>query len=241
METKEYIVALHEGVDYDQFWLDIESPTSGLPHIPDRAVVITNNRTAFNRLCEYALTDSEADRVKNDSRVASVEIPVRNNPMVTVARSTTQTGNFNKTTYPWGLEINWGLIRHSQTTNVYGTGTTTTENLNRELEMLQINFMINNIELHKLLYSDPYQYKDELKRIKSFLSPRQSIISNSASMNAALNNIWNEGFDEGDIGRTDFTQDYFRTATYADVLAVGDIPGYEEEAFEETDGSVLLL
>jgi hypothetical protein len=120
------------------------------------------------------------------------------------------------------------------------SGTTTTENLNRELEMLQINFMINNIELHKLLYSDPYQYKDELKRIKSFLSPRQSIISNSASMNAALNNIWNEGFDEGDIGRTDFTQDYFRTATYADVLATGDLPGYEEEAWEETDGSGII-
>jgi hypothetical protein len=120
------------------------------------------------------------------------------------------------------------------------SGSTTTENLNRELEMLQINFMINNIELHKLLYSDPYQYKDELKRIKSFLSPRQSIISNSASMNAALNKIWNEGFDEGDVGRTDFTQDYFRTATYADVLAIGDIPGYEEEAWEETDGSGII-
>jgi len=120
------------------------------------------------------------------------------------------------------------------------SGSTTTENLNREIEMLQINFMINNIELHKLLYSDPYQYKDELKRIKSFLSPRQSIISNSSSMNAALNNIWNEGFDEGDIGRTDFTQEYFRTATYADVLAIGDIPGYQEEAWEETDGSGII-
>ena len=144
METKEYIVALHDGVDYDQFWLDIESPTSGLPHIPDRAVGITNNRTAFTRLCEYALTDSEADRVKNDPRVASVEIPVRNNPMVTVARSTTQTGNFNKTTYPWGAEINWGLIRHSRTTNVYGTGTTTTENYNYIFDGTGVDVVIND-------------------------------------------------------------------------------------------------
>ena len=42
--------------------------------------------------------------------------------------------------------------------------------LMQHLEMLQINYMINNIELHKLIYSDPYQYKDELKRIKSFIS-----------------------------------------------------------------------
>ena len=36
--------------------------------------------------------------------------------------------------------------------------------LMEHLKMLQTNFMINNIELHKLLYSDPYQYKDEFKR-----------------------------------------------------------------------------
>ena len=92
--------------------------------------------------------------------------------------------------------------------------------------MLQINFMINNIELHKLLYSDPYQYKDELKRIKNFLSPRQALSSNSSELNAAMNRVYNEGFKEGEIGYTDFTRDYFRTITMADVIAVGDLPGY---------------
>jgi hypothetical protein len=100
------------------------------------------------------------------------------------------------------------------------------EDLMQHLEMLQINFMINNIELHKLLYSDPYQYKDELKRIKNFLSPRQSLAANSSELNAAMNNIYNKGFKEGEIGRTDFTRDYFKTATMTDVLAVGDLPGY---------------
>ena len=113
------------------------------------------------------------------------------------------------------------------------------EELMQHLEMLQINFMINNIELHKLLYSDPYQYKDELKRIKNFLSPRQSLASNSSGLNAALNNVYNKGFKEGYIGYTNFTRDYFRTATLSDVLAVGDLPGYEE-AWEETDGAGII-
>ena len=56
--------------------------------------------------------------------------------------------------------------------------------------------MINNIELHKLLYSDPYQYSDELKRIKNFLSPRQSLLSKSAEMAAAMNRVWNEGYSD---------------------------------------------
>jgi hypothetical protein len=118
------------------------------------------------------------------------------------------------------------------------------ESLMQQLEMLQINFMINNIELHKLLYSDPYQYKDELKRIKNFLSPRQALASNSSELNAAMNNVYNKGFNEGEIGRIDFTRDYFRTITMTDVLAVGDLPGYgkgeDEEAFEETDGSGII-
>ena len=100
------------------------------------------------------------------------------------------------------------------------------DSLMQNLEMLQINFMINNIELHKLLYSDPYQYKDELKRIKNFLSPRQALSSNSSALNAAMNKVYNEGFKEGDTGYTDFTRDYFKTITMTDVMAVGDLPGY---------------
>ena len=111
--------------------------------------------------------------------------------------------------------------------------------LMRHLEMLQINFMINNIELHKLLYSDPYQYKDELKRIKNFLSPRQALSSNSSELNAAMNRVYNEGFKEGETGYTDFNKDYFKTVTLSDVIAYGDLPGYED-GWEETDGAGMI-
>ena len=76
METKEYIISLVKDIDYDSFWSEMESPTSGLPHIPDRAVSIVNNRDAMDRLCHYALTDTEANKVKGDSRVLSVDIPI---------------------------------------------------------------------------------------------------------------------------------------------------------------------
>ena len=98
--------------------------------------------------------------------------------------------------------------------------------VDRQLMALTANYMIANIEMHKLLYSDPYQYEDELKRIKSFNSPRQAIINNSPKMNAALSNVWNKGFSAGDIGFTKFTQDYFRSATHADVIGIIDLPNY---------------
>lgn len=110
------------------------------------------------------------------------------------------------------------------------------ETLNRQLQGLAINYMIANIELHKLVYSDPYQYTDELKRIKNFNSPRQPLVANSEAINVAMNNVYNKGFDKDDkIGYTNFVRDYFRTITLADVFSFNSLPGYEK-SFEETDG-----
>ena len=64
METKEYIVALNKGVDYDQFWADIENPTTGLAHIPDRSVGIADNLDALDRVTHYFLTAEEAERLE---------------------------------------------------------------------------------------------------------------------------------------------------------------------------------
>ena len=108
----------------------------------------------------------------------------------------------------------------------------------QHLKMLTVNYMIANIEMHKLLYSDPYQYADELKRIKNFNSPRQSIIHSSKKMSSVFDKVWNKAFPKGDIGYTNFTRDYFRSATHADVIGVIDLPNYKD--FKETDGSGII-
>lgn len=108
----------------------------------------------------------------------------------------------------------------------------------RNLTALTVNFMINNIELHKLLYADPYQYSDELKRIKSFNSPRQALIYNSPQMDAAYNAVYNKGFKKGDVGWTNFTKGFFRTVVHEDIIGVIDLPDYEE--FKETDGGGVI-
>lgn len=111
------------------------------------------------------------------------------------------------------------------------------------IKYMSVNYMINNIELHKLVYSDPYFYKDELKRIKSFLSPRQAIIYGSAGLNAAMNTIYNEGYTSTeDVGYTDFLQDFFKTITLEDVKGIADVEGFSKEyvSFTETDGGGMI-
>lgn len=120
------------------------------------------------------------------------------------------------------------------------------QTLNNNMNALTVNYMIANIELHKLIYSDPYQYADELKRIKSFSSPRQAILSDPDNLtsgygiNAALHDVWNTGFEKGELGYTDFNRNYFKTVTHTDVIGVVDIPGQKYEDYKETDGSGIM-
>lgn len=109
---------------------------------------------------------------------------------------------------------------------------------NREIKAIVVNFAINNIEMHKLIYGDPYQYYQELKRTKLFDSPRQTGIHHSPEMNAVYNDVWNEGYEKGDIGYTEFTQDYFKSATHDDVTGIIDLPNYKD--FKETDGQGII-
>lgn len=114
----------------------------------------------------------------------------------------------------------------------------TEEFLKTNIKVMTINYMIANIEYHKLVYSDPYQYKDELKRIKNFNSPRQPLVWGSKKINQAFNKLFNKGYnDKNDIGFSDMDRDHFRAITLIDVLSKYDVPGFEtEDLFEETDG-----
>ena len=108
--------------------------------------------------------------------------------------------------------------------------------LNEKLKVLSTNYMIANIEMHKMLYSDPYQYEDELKRIKNFNSPRQSLISGSPEYSQALDTIYNKGYKKGDISHTDMNRDYFRSVVIAEVLSENPLEGYYKTPYKETDG-----
>lgn len=117
-----YIVALNDGVDYNAFWNEIEniSPTDGF--VPSRRVDIVNSRDAFKSICEYALTEEEAEQLRNDPRIAAVERPARDLPFVKIVNNAVLDKNFDKTTSSTGDNVNWGLLRHSNKTNIYGNG-----------------------------------------------------------------------------------------------------------------------
>ncbi len=118
----------------------------------------------------------------------------------------------------------------------------TKASLKQKLEVLSINYIIANIELHKLVYADPYQYKDELKRIKNFNSPGQPLIHGSLKVNSVLDKLYNtnKGYKKGDIGYTDMMRDHFRSITLEDVESINTNFEEYKKAYEETDGGGLV-
>jgi hypothetical protein len=87
------------------------------------------------------------------------------------------------------------------------------------------NYMINNVEFHKILFGDPYQFAvkdgqlEETKRIKSFLSPRR-ITVNTTDFNNLFNKEYNTvagvELTSNDYGYHEH-KDFAKTFTIAEV------------------------
>jgi subtilisin family serine protease len=109
-----------EGIEHtDSLWDDLLSSSSTVETVPNRAVEVADERATNPRNTVYLLTEEEAQKLKEDPRVqdvANVEefIPVK---------FAFQSGTFDKTTVASGEKQNWGLLRHTSATNVFGTST----------------------------------------------------------------------------------------------------------------------
>lgn len=123
MERREYIVSLKQGVNYDQFWDEMERTTNNHPFIPDHAVDIVNNRSASLLSCHYDLTDQEAEALRLDPRVNGVNIPPEQDPNLIIGHNAiSQNDNFTKTYVSTGDNKNWGLRRCISYTDPYNGG-----------------------------------------------------------------------------------------------------------------------
>ena len=109
------------------------------------------------------------------------------------------------------------------------------QEVNNILTFLNTNYIINNIEMHKVLFGDPYQFEvkdkngkiilDETKRIKSFLSPAITMFDHPMYDNfldGEYNKVGETQLKEGDPGYHSF-KPYANTVTFTDDKIVGSL------------------
>lgn len=128
-----------------------------------------------------------------------------------------------------------------------------TENqLNQVLSFANMNYMIANIEMHKFLFGDPYQFAikngklEETKRIKSWLSPRR-ITVDSPEINARYNQLYSDrvtpdiSLGPKDMFRYEF-KEFAKTVTVADVNPKSIFrEEYNEKDYDEADGFSIMI
>ena len=109
---REWVVVLAKGIDYNDFWNEIENDSPDDGFVPSRRVDIVNDRPGMRRICHYLLTDVEAEELRNDDRVEAVELTVDDDPEAIFKLSLekpfdySRTGNNNS-----DVVANWGLVR----------------------------------------------------------------------------------------------------------------------------------
>lgn len=117
----EYIVTVTKDTNWEEIHNQISTDisTSPVANIPNRAVPVLKLRPNNTRNTHYDLTSEEAVALKNDSRVLDVQ-PAK---MATPIASVIQPGTYDKTQNHTGEHQNYGLLRHTSSTNIFGTST----------------------------------------------------------------------------------------------------------------------
>ena len=136
---KEYIITCKSMDDLDSLYDDMETAGGSL-YIPDRAVEVSKRRS-ISRNTNYMLTESEAEEIRNDSRVLACEL-TWNEQGVEIISHWKQTGDFEKEEVDLDFsqtidsnDKNWGLYRVNKGATVanWGTNGSFTEISNRDL------------------------------------------------------------------------------------------------------------
>jgi hypothetical protein len=112
------------------------------------------------------------------------------------------------------------------------------------LTFANVNYAIANIEMQKILFGDPYQFKsveDQLKRIKSFLGPRRTMFD-SVELNNKLNDVGNKvngvKIPVNDLFYHQF-KDHTKTASLSDIEIFSK--AYPGVKINETDGFSIIM
>jgi hypothetical protein len=109
MSEREYIVTLHRREDLDSFYEDMETPGGDL-YIPNRRVDLVARRP-LSRNTHYRLTDQEADQLRQDPRVMSVELSMAEQGIEFKPLWSQTSSDWSKSSTNNSNHRNWGLLR----------------------------------------------------------------------------------------------------------------------------------
>jgi subtilisin family serine protease len=139
---REYAVVVKKGVNLEEVDADLSASTGDGP-IPNRTVDIANPRPGSKRMTHWMLTDEEAEELRKDDRILAVEIPPDQRDDIQIGNRLAQSGNFYRG-FNNATDVNWGLRRCNEATNVYGGNATVAGDYNYALDGNGVDIVIQD-------------------------------------------------------------------------------------------------
>jgi hypothetical protein len=126
-DINKVVVTLKKGVDVDAFMEEMSSVGNTTPFVPNRAVELYNEKPESLRNVDYVMTREEAELLQQDPRVEATRYGTKkeNNIERTLFTTGPSLPYVQSNTWTTGnIDLNWGMLQSSFTTNMYPTGTT---------------------------------------------------------------------------------------------------------------------
>jgi alkylated DNA repair dioxygenase AlkB len=183
-------------------------------------IMIDDEATSADEFKDYiaknskAINDAVAKSIQDIAK-GTKDILLKQGEVVSAVKTKTDSENMYKYV---GLDSNFAMKSGINKLKMTET------QLDNVITFVNANNFINNIEFHKILFGDPYQFKikdgilDEPKRVKSFLSPRRTTFD-SPEFNAFLDS-------QNKVGDIELTPDdygYHGNKEYASTVTLKDV------------------
>jgi subtilisin family serine protease len=120
---REYIITVKDPAVWDTgLWNELTVDGLGDNFIPSRSVEVLNERPFNEFMAHFNLTDEEAAEIRQDDRIAFVELQADLHPEVKKEHfGTRATATYDKSGATTATMKNWGLLRSCRPTNPFAT------------------------------------------------------------------------------------------------------------------------
>lgn len=140
---REYIVTVNDPAVWDTgLWNELTTDGLGDNFIPSREIEVVNERPFNARCAHFNLTDNEAALIRQDPRVAFVELKADLQEDVEKGFLGTRTSIYDKSNATTATMKNWGLLRCINTSNPFVGSTSVNGNYTYNLDGTGVDVVV---------------------------------------------------------------------------------------------------
>ena len=141
---REYIITVKDPAVWDtSLWNELTVDGLGDNFVPKRAVEVLNERPFNEFMAHFNLTDEEVAEIRQDDRIAFVELQADLHPEVKKEHfGTRPTATYDKSGATTATMKNWGLLRSSRPANPFASSTAVSDDFTYNLDGTGVDIIV---------------------------------------------------------------------------------------------------